>query len=344
MMSPHPVKWYTPRSRDKKFNPMTPFEPPPLLRNAHTQTIINSIKLRRPLIHHRASGMLNVATSHILDCGAGVRLMGLYSPKEKNPCDLCILIHGWEGDAASSYLESAAGYLWNLGFSVFRLNLRDHGPTHHLNPALFHACRIQEVVGAIKRIQDLFPHRRLLLGGFSLGGNFALRVGLHAKRAGIHLDRITAVCPVLNPDHTITALETGFPLYHWHFMRKWQRSLRKKHYYFPELVDLVEISQFKSIRALTDYFVPRYTEYPDATAYLYGYAVVGNRLADLQIPSTIIISQDDPVIPVADLNDLARPGCLFIEKQPYGGHCGFIKDMALNSWANQRLGELFSAG
>ena len=323
---------------------MTLFQPAPFLRNAHTQTIINSIKLRRPLIHHRARGMLKAGTPHILDCGADVRLMGWYSPQEKNPCDLCILIHGWEGDAASSYLISAAGYLWNHGFSVFRLNLRDHGPTHHLNPALFHACRIQEVVGAVKRIQELFPHRRLLLGGFSLGGNFALRVGLYAKRADIHIDRIASVCPVLNPDHTITALEAGFPLYHWHFMRKWQRSIRIKHHYFPELINLDEISKFKSIRALTDYFVPRYTEYPDASAYLYGYALVGSRLADLQIPATIIISQDDPIIPVADLKDITKPFCLSIEKQPYGGHCGFIKDIRLNSWANQWIGELFSAG
>lgn len=323
---------------------MTPFEPPPLLRNAHTQTIINSIKIGRLLIHHRARGMLNVANPHILDCGDGVRLMGWYSPQEKHPPELCILIHGWEGDAASSYLVSAASYLWNHGFSIFRLNLRDHGPTHHLNTALFHACRIQDVVGAVKQIQDLFPHRRLLLGGFSLGGNFALRVGLYAKGAGIHIDRIAAICPVLNPVHTITALEARFPLYHWHFMRKWQRSIRIKHHYFPELINLDEISKFKSIRALTDYFVPRYTEYPNATAYLCGYAVVGSRLADLQIPSTIIISRDDPIIPADDLNDLAAPACLSIEKQPYGGHCGFIKDMGLNSWANQRMAELFTGG
>ncbi|MDZ7832079.1 MAG: hypothetical protein U5L07_10045 [Desulfobacterales bacterium] len=59
---------------------------------------------------------------------------------------------------------------------------------------------------------------------------------------------------------------------------------------------------------------------------------------------TIIISQDDPIIPVADLKDITKPFCLSIEKQPYGGYCGFIKDMGLNSWANQRIGELFGAG
>jgi len=319
------------------------FKPPPLLKNAHAQTIISSIKFRRLLVARRARGMLKAAVPNILDCGDGVRLMGYYSPQKKEPSDLCILIHGWKGDAASSYLVSAAGCLWEQGFAVFRLNLRDHGPTHHLNPALFHACRILEVVGAVKRIQDEFPHRRLLLGGFSLGGNFALRVGLHAKNAGIQLEQIAAVCPVLNPDHTITALETGFPLYHWYFMKKWQRSLKLKHYYYPELVDIDKVLQFNSIRALTDYFVPRYTQFPSTSAYLYGYAVVGKHLAALQTPTTIIASLDDPVIPAKDLNDIAVPACLSIEKQPHGGHCGFIRDAAMKSWIDYRMGDLLRA-
>ncbi len=295
------------------------------------------------MITHRARGMLNAARPHILDCGDGVRLMGFYSPNKKNPGDLCILIHGWEGDAFSSYLVSAAGYLWNKGFHIFRLNLRDHGPTHHLNRELFHACRIREVVGAVKRIQDRFPHRRLLLAGFSLGGNFCLRIGMNAKNAGIQMEKIVAVCPVLNPDHTISALENGLSLYHWHFMKKWRRSLKIKHRFFPELVDLEEISRFNNMRALTDYFVARYTEFPSTKAYLYGYAVVGEKLRDLKIPSTIITSQDDPVIPSEDLADLAGPDCLTIEKQPYGGHCGFIRDIRLTSWADKRLVELLTS-
>ncbi len=322
------------------------FAPPPYLRNGHVQTMLNSMKLRRLFIHRQAGQMLGAATPCILDCGGGVRLMGLYSPharKGKNPHarDLCILIHGWEGAADSSYLLSAAAYLWNRGFDVFRLNLRDHGPTHHLNPGLFHACRLDEVIGAVKYIQENFAFRRLLLGGFSLGGNFALRVGASAHRAGLRLERIAAVCPVLNPDRTLTALETGFPLYHWYFLKKWHRSLRIKQQLYPDLVRLEGISRAWRIRELTEYFVCHYTEFPDANAYLSGYAIVGGRLAELQVPAILIASRDDPVIPCEDLNNLAASSCLTIETQPYGGHCGFLKDYRLASWADQRLGEWF---
>lgn len=320
---------------------MHEFTPPFFLRNPHLQSILNSIKLRRPLVVQRATGMVKAARPHVLDCGDGVRLLGYYSGHNSGSSaaatDLCILIHGWEGSSDSSYVLSAAGYLWKRGMAVFRLNLRDHGPSHHLNKELFHSCRIHEVVGAVRRIQDLFPHRRLYLAGFSLGGNFALRVAVRSPESGIALTRTVAVCPVLHPPSTLTAMETGLSIYERYFMIKWRRSLEIKHCYFPENKNLSRIGEFRRIRGMTDYFVRHCTEYPDLTSYLNGYAITGERLANLRVPATIIASQDDPVIPSADLSHLARPACLTIKTTRYGGHCGYLEDYRLTSWVDHRI-------
>jgi len=283
---------------------MDAFHPPALLKNRHVQTILSSTGLRRVLALRRAREMLNASQSHILDCGEGVRLQGYYASPNPGESGLCILIHGWEGSADSSYLVSAAGYLWNRGFDLFRLNLRDHGKTHHLNSGIFHSCRINEVVGAVKRIQEVFPHRRLFLGGFSLGGNFALRVAVLAPNAGIRLDGVVAVCPVLNPESTLTAMETGPALYQAYFMKKWHRSLKIKHQAFPHLIDIKRVLRYKSVRALTEYFVHEYTGFPDISAYLNGYAIIGDVLKRLEIPSVIISSLDDPVVPAKDWRPL----------------------------------------
>jgi hypothetical protein len=323
---------------------MDRFEPAPYLKNGHVQTLVNSMKLRRPLVRRRAAGMLAAAVPKILDCGGGVRLLGYYSPGSRSPeTDLCILIHGWEGDATSSYLLSAAGFLWRRGFSVFRLNLRDHGPTHHLNPELFHACRLDEAIGAVRCIQHSFPWRRLFLAGYSLGGNFALRIAAEAHRAGLSIERAAAVCPVLNPDHTLSALAEAPPVYHWYFLKKWRRSLAIKERLYPGLVRLDEIRRLHSIRTLTEYFVERHTDFSSAADYLAGYAVVGDRLADLRIPATIIASMDDPVIPASDLDELAATEQLAVETHPHGGHCGFILDWRMQSWSDRRLAELFES-
>ena len=320
---------------------MNNFDPPRLLRNPHTQSILNSIKLRRPLISHRSRGMRNAAVSHILDCGDGVRLQGYFSGHNPGGNDLCILIHGWEGSSESSYLLSAAGTLWDEGFDIFRLNMRDHGPTHHLNEGLFHSCRIDEVAGAVKAVQERFSHNRLFLAGFSLGGNFALRVAAKAPAAGIRLDKVVAVCPVLYPPHTMHAMETGLQIYHLYFMKKWRDSLRIKRKHFPNLKGLERISGFKTISDMTAYFVKNFTGFPDMMTYLKGYAVTGKTLANLCIPSVILASIDDPIIPAKDLKHLASTDYLKIETTQHGGHCGFLKNFYLQSWADQRIIELF---
>ena len=69
---------------------------------------------------------------------------------------------------------------------------------------------------------------------------------------------------------------------------------------------------------MTDYFVRHHTEFPDMTSYLNGYAITGDALASLTIPSHIIASQDDPVIPAQDLADLAHPPALIVEILPSG--------------------------
>ncbi len=326
---------------------MNQFNPPALLRNPHVQSILNSIKLRRPLVARRAKGMQAAAASHIIDCGNGVRLQGYFSghnskPHTPRPNDLCILIHGWEGSSESSYLLSAAGTLWEQGMDVFRLNLRDHGSTHHLNEGLFHSCRIDEVVGAVLRVQSLFPHTRLFLAGFSLGGNFALRLAARAPAAGIVLTKAAAICPVLYPPRTMHAMENGLQIYHRYFMKKWRTSLRVKRRHFPHLKALHRTSGFHTIGEMTRYFVENFTDFPDLMTYLNGYAITGGALAHLQVPSLVIASLDDPIIPAKDLSQLASPACLEIKTTRYGGHCGFLQNYALTSWADRQILEFFT--
>ncbi len=321
---------------------MKGYHPPAIFQNRHVQTILNSLKLRKPFVIRRAKAMLDAARPHILDCGRGVRLQGFYSPQPQPGNDLCVLIHGWEGSADSMYLVSTAGFLWRKGFDVFRLNLRDHGQTHHLNRGLFHSCRIKEVVDAVKKIQEIFPHRRLLIGGFSLGGNFALRVALRAPAAGICLDHAAAVCPVLYPPHAMAAMENGLFIYHHYFMKKWRKSLAIKRKLFPDMEGLDQMDRYKSISAMTEYFITNFSEFPSLDAYLNAYAITGNVLSDLKVPSTIIASSDDPVIPAVDLQHLAKSNCLNIIQTTYGGHCAFFEDYRLTSWTEKTMGKIFS--
>jgi predicted alpha/beta-fold hydrolase len=299
------------------------------------QTLLASVGPRRGDVDRRSSDVTASSRDWLIDCGDGVRLLSHLSSHGDAPRDLIILLHGWEGSGQSQYLLSAAAGLFAAGFDLIRLNLRDHGPTHHLNRELFHSCMLEEVVAAVGQIAATIPHRRLGFLGFSLGGNFGLRVALKAPAAGIRLDRVMAVCPVLDPLHTMIRLEKGW-VYRRYFEYKWARSLRKKAAAWPEVYDFSSLLQKPTLGLLTRHLVDRYTDFPSMTEYLNGYALVGDTLEKLTVPSLILATMDDPIIPAADLERLARPAALSVETLGRGGHCGFLETLRGPSWADRR--------
>ena len=293
----------------------------------------------------RLAPLLAASRTLLLDCGEGVRLQAHYSPARSAPesqarqkvrTRIAVLLHGWEGSADSLYVVSLAAQLMARGCGVVRLNLRDHGGTQHLNRELFHSCRLPEVIGAVRRVQALFPDASLGLAGFSLGGNFMLRVAAQAGAARLKIAKVVAISPVLDPVATLEALERGFRPYHSYFIRKWTRSLRLKQKAWPEDYDFAPLVRLTELRALTGELVRRFTSFASLEEYLNGYGIVGTRLAPLTVPSTIVTSLDDPIIPARDIAQLAPTPHLRVVVTRWGGHCGFLDHPARPTWAERR--------
>jgi predicted alpha/beta-fold hydrolase len=319
------------------------FAPTGLIANPHVQSILVSSPLRRVLLRRRAASLLTASRDLLLDCGEGVRLHAWHAPQPGgNARGLAVLIHGWEGTGESSYLLSASMSLFAAGWEVVRLHLRDHGPSHHLNEELFHSNRIREVVGGVARLAELFPQRPFCLGGFSLGGNFALRVAARAQQAGIPLHSVMAVCPVLDPASTLDAMERGPRVYERYFMMKWRRSLRIKAGLFPQRYDFGDLKRFRGLRDMTEFFVCDFSEYNDLASYLAGYAITGDALTSVTAPTLLVAAQDDPVIPARDLPRLARPESLRVVATTRGGHCGFLPSAFGQSWIDGLMREWFA--
>lgn len=318
------------------------FQPPRLLRNRHVQSVLASSSLRRWLSMRGRDALERDATTHILDCGDGVRLQGFHTRQRALDAarGLVVLLHGWEGSARSTYVLNTGARLLDECFDVFRLNLRDHGDTHHLNRDLFHSCRIEEVVGAVCAVQQQFGQRSpLAIAGFSLGGNFALRVALRAPAAGIALGYAAAVCPVVSPAAGLFGLEAGPWFYQSYFLHKWRDSLRRKQALFPDVDWFAPAELAGNLRELTRALVLRHTDYGSLDRYLDGYSIAGDILKDLRIPATILTAADDPLIPVDAFRALELPPQVELDVAAYGGHCGFIRDFSLRSFAEDYIVE-----
>lgn len=313
------------------------FAPPLGLGNAHVQSVASRAPWHRRAVTAAAAGLVQAARPEIVDCGRGVRLQGFYSEPRGRPRGLVILLHGWEGCADSSYMLSLGTVLFDAGFAVFRLNFRDHGNTFALNEGLFHSCRVAEVVAAVRSVQACHPAPGLAIVGHSLGGNFAVRVALRAAAAGIALHRVIGICPVLRPRSTMRALEQGLWIYRQFFLRRWRRSLERKAALFPHAYDFGDLRRLRTLTETTDFFVRRYTGFPTLDDYLSGYALTGPVLEPLTVPTRLILSADDPVIPSADVALLARPSALTVEITARGGHCGYVDSYALRSWVDREV-------
>jgi predicted alpha/beta-fold hydrolase len=322
------------------------FEPRRWLRGPHFQTILPNWPLRRARVERRALPMIAAAEELLLDCGEGVTLQAFHSSPARRGREpgnrVAVLLHGWEGSTDSTYMLSLAQTFFAAGHETIRLNLRDHGVTHHLNKDLFHSCRLPEVVGAVRALAARFAGLPIVLAGFSLGGNFMLRVGAHREARDLPIERIVAISPVLDPAVTLETLERGFPVYHSYFVRKWSRSLLKKQQAWPGHYDFDALLRTKSLRIMTDELVRAHTEYPTMAEYLAGYAITGDRLTSLAAPATVLTSLDDPIIDNRDLARLARSSHLDILTTARGGHCGFIETLGDSSWVDRRILALLS--
>lgn len=324
------------------------FSPRGPLRNGQLQTMIGNLPIVQWLARRRGAALLASARPWVIDCGDGVRLQGLLSPArgagistrelDKSTVPVCtriaVLLHGWEGSADSCYVVSLGAELLARGFDVLRLNLRDHGESHHLNREIFHSCRLTEVVGATRSVAQRFPEANIFLAGFSLGGNFMLRVAADAG-APESIAGVAAISPVLDPAATLEALEGGWALYRRYFVRRWSRSLRHKRRTWPDLPDFEPLLGTKDLRAMTAGLVREFTDYASLDAYLDGYAIIGQRLATLRFPAIVLLAEDDPMIPAGDLARLAPSPHLTVVRTRHGGHCGFADSLSGPSFADR---------
>lgn len=320
------------------------FNPPSYLRSAHLQTVLAGRIARASQL--TSASFESEAITATLTSRDGARLQALVNTHPDNPsAPLVVLLHGWLGDATSTYVRRCAAVLYQQGFNIARLQLRDHGDTAHLNAALFHSARLNEVLDACNALaQDYAKSTEPgAIIGFSLGGNFTLRLAA-TNQLNTHFQQCIAICPAVNPTTAAVAIDGGWFGYRWYFVRRWQNALTAKAKAFPELYDFSEARQMSTVAELTDYFVAGYTEFPNAAEYYRNYQVYPETLASTNHEVTILAAADDPVIPVADIRSLAQATPVRYLETAQGGHCGFINGLNGSSPVADWLATALSKG
>lgn len=318
-----------------------PFRPLPALGNAHVQTI---------LAHLFPGPSFSWPTRRqILDLGDGDRLVWHDSvPATWRPGNpIVILIHGLGGSHRSGYVQRCARRFWRLGCRIVRPDLRGCGAGIRLAQRPTHGGLSEDLKRLVQVLAFEAPRSRLLLIGFSLGGNIVLKA---AGEGGLppSLAALAAVAPPI--DLALCAAKLSEPrqrLYDLYFVNDLLAQARQRERFFPAIRAPHLRGPAKSLRGFDEAYTAPLWGFSDAAAY-YRQQSSWPWLARIQVPTLLLTAADDPFIPVQPFLDLRLGGAITVEIQRRGGHLGFVGsdgqggirwvDARLQAWGQGILG------
>ena len=314
------------------------FIPPKWLRNPHAMTLFPCYWPRARLLHDVPTEPRWFAVT------PDTKILGLcHWQRTSSHHPSLLLLHGLEGCSDSHYMRGIASKAWGAGFNVVRLNLRNCGGTEHATPTFYHGGLSRDLYAVAEELWRADGLERIWLAGYSMGGNLMLRLAGEVGTGLPPLQGVIAVCPNIDPAACVSALEQRRNwLYHRFFVASLQARLRRKASLFPDRFDASELTALKkTLRAFDDAYTAPLGGFDSAQDY---YERTGARhvLDTIAVPTLIVTSQDDPLIPYStfSLPALAEnPSIRFIAPR-YGGHCGFFQRPRRGEdcfWAENRL-------
>jgi uncharacterized protein len=296
------------------------FQPRPGLRGGHLQTLAAQFLRRR--IHLPPPEDLHVQVAE----GVQVLCHCHWQPDRRHAPAL-VIVHGLEGSSQSQYVIGATAKALAAGMSVVRMNMRNCGRTGHLGPTLYHSGLsgdVREIALAVLRDQKV---ARLLLLGFSLGGNLVLKLaGEWGREAPAELRGVAAVSPALDLAASADALHLpANRLYELYFLWNLKRSVRAKARLYQGRYDLTRLRRLRSLRDFDHRVTAFYCGFESADDY-YARASAAQLLDRLAVPVLVIHAADDPFIRITPSTraKLLGNACIRYVETEHGGHCGFL--------------------
>jgi predicted alpha/beta-fold hydrolase len=257
-----------------------------------------------------------------------------------------LMVHGLEGSSESQYLIGSADKALAAGMNVVRMNVRSCGGTEHLAPTLYHSGLCSDIGAVAKALMNDQDARRIVLLGFSMGGNMVLKLaGEWGSKVPGGLCAVAAVCPALDLGASADALHLpGNRIYERYFVWNLKRRLKHKARLFPDRFDVHRLQGVHTLRQFDDAITAHYFGFANAADY-YQRAAASGLLDRIAVPTLVLHSADDPfikILPESRTKLLDNPHVRYIETK-HGGHCGFIAapDGYDGRWAERTAVDFF---
>ncbi len=290
------------------------FEPNFLFRNKYIQTILGSI----------VSGNTNLPKRklHKLLIGQNAKLILLELSSNNPEATVILLVHGMGGSSESCYIRRIARKLWTRGFTVFMMNQRGSGLGMGLSDRLWNGGSSDDLDIVINYLRKIYPNSFVNIAGFSLSGNILLKYLGEKKNNTVNIRQAIAINPPIDLKRASYVLSKT----------KWGRVFNN--YYMRQINLQVEAMA----ECFCDAFIPSKAstilEFDEVyTAPVYGYknsddyyskCSAKNFLEDIDVPTTILCSMDDPFVESTIFKSVRMSSSIELNTPGNGGHLGYF--------------------
>ena len=261
----------------------------------------------------------SVPWSTVLDDPAigPVRITGQLT-REPGARAIAIIVHGLGGDVSSHYLPPAASAAQRAGLASLRLNMRG---AEGSGEDVYHAGLTADLRAAIAS-PELREFEAIDLLGYYMGGHLSLRYA--TEEVDPRVRAVAAVCPPIDLDRGAAAMDRPE---RWVYRRNILVALKAAYAAVAARRSMpAPIAVARAIGTLREWdarvIAPRFGF--RSPEHYYAEASVGPRLGRLALPSLLVATEADPMIPADTvLPSLAGEPPLLDVRWIEGGHVGF---------------------
>lgn len=312
--------------------------PSRLLRSPHVQTLLAGIPpIARPRPHARDVRSVPLSTGESLHAEA------LWASPERRPTAL--IVHGLGGSTRSAYARRMARAVVDAGFHAVSVDLRGSGESRASSRSLYHAGLTEDPAAAIAEVVRSDRVASVLLVGFSLGGHVSLKLAAEwGARVPDRVAGVVAVCPPLDLAETSRRIERpAMAPYRAYLLRGLVANAIALAERDPAAVPISirELRALRTIAAFDERVIAPMHGFRGAAHY-YATQSAGPRLADVVVPTTVIATEDDPMVPADTLRPFVGRSSAAVRVlwSRLGGHVALTESiLPWRGWADARVVE-----
>ncbi len=298
------------------------FIPSPLFPGGHLQSIFSHILKVEKIPDRYEKWIVPLADGDQIWCRYYAR----------NSTELVVFFHGLGGCADSNYMQICGKAALDMGHSVVLVNHRGAGEGMNHAKGIYHAGAITDIGEVVRFLRAKVPGARMTAVGFSLSANLLLNAA--AQLTHDLPDRMVVVNPPI--DLHMTAKLMMHPsnfVYDQKFVRDLKRAMADK-FRAGHIEKLPPLPRFCRLIDFDEIVTAPTAKYKSRDDY-YTKCSSMNHAGQIQPPTLILTSENDPFIPVESFRKTKYPSHVRVKIEKDGGHMGYM-GVKSKSGSNER--------